>query len=109
MVGLYTHFPGYCPCNSGHSDRQVSSTVLRGFGVNEDTVDTLVAFNIFRLSQLNVELLVKFAAILFFNPAFLGPGLLITALGGLLGQIYMRAQLPVKRVSSNARSPVIGQ
>ncbi|KAF9014580.1 P-loop containing nucleoside triphosphate hydrolase protein [Hymenopellis radicata] len=85
-----------------------TSRVIARTTVDIATVDTLFAFNVFRLSQLNVELLVKFAAILFFNPAFLGPGLLITALGGLFGQIYMRAQLPVKRVSSNARSPVIG-
>jgi hypothetical protein len=43
------------------------------------------------------------------NPVFLGPGIIVAALGGWVGRIYMAAQLSVKREMSNARSPVVGQ
>ena len=36
------------------------------------------------------------------------PGVIITGLGVWLGQIYMKAQLAVKREMSNARAPVLG-
>lgn len=35
-------------------------------------------------------------------------GILLAVLGGFLGQIYMKAQLSVKREMSNAKAPVIG-
>jgi hypothetical protein len=33
---------------------------------------------------------------------------MIAVLGGLLGQVYMKAQLSVKREMSNAKAPVVG-
>jgi len=53
-------------------------------------------------------MLIKFAAVLLFTPIFLFPGLVLAVLGGLCGQIYIKAQLSVKREMSNARSPVLG-
>jgi hypothetical protein len=53
-------------------------------------------------------MLIKFAAVLLFTPIFLLPGLVLAVLGGLCGQIYIKAQLSVKREMSNARSPVLG-
>ncbi|KAK7462765.1 hypothetical protein VKT23_020778 [Stygiomarasmius scandens] len=50
----------------------------------------------------------SFLAVVVYTPAFLGPGLIIAFLGFLCGNIYVRAQLPIKRVQSNAKAPVIG-
>jgi hypothetical protein len=36
------------------------------------------------------------------------PALLTVVLGVSLGHVYMTAQLPVKRLMSNAKSPIIG-
>jgi len=43
-----------------------------------------------------------------FSPSFIVPGVVITILGGLCGQMYMKAQLCIKREMSNAKAPVIG-
>lgn len=37
------------------------------------------------------------------------PSLLIVSLGIALGHVYMTAQLPVKRLMSNAKSPILAQ
>ena len=50
----------------------------------------------------------KFAAVVTFSPVFTIPGALITLLGGYCGQVYMKAQLSVKREMSTAKAPVIG-
>lgn len=51
-------------------------------------------------------MVVKLGAIIYMTPVFALPGLGVGALGGWLGNIYIKAQLAVKRETSNARSPV---
>lgn len=58
--------------------------------------------------QLSLQLIAKLAAVLIYTPVFLFPGILIFLVGGWLGQIYMKAQLSVKREQSNAKAPVVG-
>lgn len=50
----------------------------------------------------------RLAGVVLFSPAFILPGLAIAALGGWLGQVYMRAQLSIKREMSTAKAPVLG-
>jgi hypothetical protein len=68
-----------------------------------------MAVAVYRVLQLTLSLSIKFATVVLFSPAFLVPGLLITLLGGFFGQLFMKAQLPVKREMSNARAPILGQ
>jgi hypothetical protein len=53
-------------------------------------------------------MMVKFVAVVMFSPIFIIPGFVLSILGGWCGQIYIKAQLSVKREMSNARSPVLG-
>lgn len=53
-------------------------------------------------------MIMKFLAVISFSPIFTIPGAIVAALGGWCGQIYMKAQLSVKREMSNARAPVLG-
>ena len=53
-------------------------------------------------------MLMKFFAVVSFSPIFAVPGFFVSVLGGWCGQIYMKAQLSVKREMSNARAPVLG-
>ncbi|KAG6866019.1 hypothetical protein C0991_009427 [Blastosporella zonata] len=53
-------------------------------------------------------MLVKFGAVVLFTPAFLLPGVFVAVVGGWTGQIYIAAQLSVKREKSNAKAPVLG-
>ncbi|KAF5334422.1 hypothetical protein D9758_017870 [Tetrapyrgos nigripes] len=61
------------------------------------------------LIQHTLTLLSKFIAVIFYTPVFVFPGILVAALGGVLGQFYIQAQLPIKRLQSNAKAPVLGQ
>ena len=53
-------------------------------------------------------IITKFAAVVLLSPAFIVPGTVLVIAGVSLGRVYMKAQLPVKRESSNARAPVLG-
>lgn len=53
-------------------------------------------------------MVIKLGAVVAYTPIFLIPGIFISVLGGYAGNIYMRAQLSVKREMSNARAPVLG-
>lgn len=50
----------------------------------------------------------QFVAVVVVSPVFLVPGIVVALFGGYLGQIYIKAQLSVKREMSNARAPVLG-
>jgi hypothetical protein len=52
---------------------------------------------------------VKFFAVIIYIPVFFFPGALVGVLGAWLGQIYIAGQLPVKRLMSNNRAPVLAQ
>lgn len=54
-------------------------------------------------------MIVKFFAVIIITPIFFLPGVLVAVLGAVCGQIYIKAQLSVKREMSNAKSPVLGQ
>jgi H+/Cl- antiporter ClcA len=51
----------------------------------------------------------RLVAIAFSAPVFIVPGLVIGICGGVLGQVYMKAQMSVKRERSNAKSPVVAE
>ena len=52
-------------------------------------------------------MLIKFGAVIVFSPIFTLPGIAAFLIGGWAGQMYIKAQLSVKREMSNARSPVL--
>jgi hypothetical protein len=56
---------------------------------------------------MGISMLAKFVAVVVFSPVFLLPGVAAFVVGAWLGQIYIKAQLSVKREMSNARSPVL--
>lgn len=73
------------------------------------SVDGPVAEILMYLFHLTVTMAFKFAAVVVFAPAFFFPGIFVGLLGYYLGQIYMKAQLSIKREMSNAKSPVLAQ
>lgn len=70
-------------------------------------VDGPMVATLKRLLELTIQILIKLTAIVIFTPAFILPGLLVFIVGGWCGQIYMKAQLSVKRETSNAKAPVV--
>ncbi|KAJ7486164.1 hypothetical protein B0H11DRAFT_2157316 [Mycena galericulata] len=59
------------------------------------------------LAAMIVAMLVRFVAILIYTPIFFFPGAVVGAVGAWIGQIYIAGQLPVKRLMSNTRAPVL--
>ncbi|KAF8594046.1 hypothetical protein BDV93DRAFT_529547 [Ceratobasidium sp. AG-I] len=58
------------------------------------------------LMDMTIQLMSRFIAVIVFSPAFMVPGGIVLVSGIWLGQIYMKAQLSVKREMSNTRSPI---
>ncbi|TFK70801.1 hypothetical protein BDN72DRAFT_887852 [Pluteus cervinus] len=71
-------------------------------------VDGPIAIGLWVLSEMTVMMLAKFIAVIIFTPAFFVPGIVAAAIGGWVGQIYIAAQLAVKREASNAKAPILG-
>ena len=76
--------------------------------LNDVVVDGPITDDFRAVVELSVAMLCKLAAVVIMSPVFLIPGALVALVGGWLGQIYMKAQLSVKREMSNARAPVLG-
>ncbi|KLO19974.1 P-loop containing nucleoside triphosphate hydrolase protein [Schizopora paradoxa] len=70
-------------------------------------VDGPIPQNLGWLVELTDTLILRFLAVVYFTPVFVIPGLAVGILGSWCGQIYIKAQLCVKRNMSNAKSPVM--
>lgn len=60
------------------------------------------------LTEVSITMAIKLISIVIVTPIFLIPGVIVFIVGGYCGQIYMSAQLSVKREMSNKRAPVLG-
>ncbi|CAE6498063.1 unnamed protein product, partial [Rhizoctonia solani] len=58
------------------------------------------------LIDITIMLLSRFISVIVFSPIFTIPGAAVFVIGLWIGQIYITAQLSVKREMSNARSPL---
>jgi ABC-type multidrug transport system fused ATPase/permease subunit len=82
--------------------------------VNRDATNTsAVDGPLAQLSNTALGIFISFMshliAIAFSAPLFIIPGLAVGVCGGLMAQIYMKAQLSVKRERSNAKSPIVAE
>lgn len=64
----------------------------------------LIAF----IADVTLTMIIRLASVLVYTPIFLFPAVFIAAFGLWIGQVYMKAQLSVKREMSNAKAPVLG-
>jgi len=80
---------------------------FREFGLKGIVVDSAIPSYLNAVLTMGLSMFAKFAAIIVFSPVFLFPGVTAFVIGALVGQIYTKAQLSVKREMSNARSPVL--
>ena len=70
-------------------------------------VDSTIPDYLNAVLVMGISMLAKFVAVVVFSPVFLLPGVAAFVIGAVVGQIYIKAQLSVKREMSNARSPVL--
>ena len=84
-----------------------SDFVLCEFRLTVATADNMIPGHLSTVITMGIGIFAKFIAIVVFSPVFLLPGVAAFLIGAAVGQIYTKAQLPVKREISNARSPVL--
>ncbi|KAJ7724013.1 ABC transporter type 1, transmembrane domain-containing protein [Mycena metata] len=53
------------------------------------------------------SMIIKLLVVVIYTPLFFFPAVLVGLLGAWIGQIYIPGQLPVKRLMSNTRAPVL--
>lgn len=71
------------------------------------TVDGPIPQSLYWVFSECIGMLTKLSVIIFFSPIFLFPGVAVAILGISMGNLYLKAQLSVKREMSNARSPLL--
>ncbi|KAJ3568574.1 hypothetical protein NP233_g5623 [Leucocoprinus birnbaumii] len=71
------------------------------------TVDDPLPYDFRRVFELNISLLGRVMAIGVFSPWYIIPAIFTALLGFTIGRVYMRAQLPVRRMMSNLKTPVL--
>ncbi|KAI0638608.1 multidrug resistance-associated ABC transporter [Trametes polyzona] len=89
-------------------DKTPTSRIITRCTQDIQCVDGPLANTLGWVLEMTVSMLMKFLAVISFSPIFTIPGAIVSAVGGWCGQIYMKAQLSVKREMSNARAPVLG-
>ncbi|KAF4617372.1 hypothetical protein D9613_005686 [Agrocybe pediades] len=70
-------------------------------------VDSTLPQTLMWLADVANAFLTKLGAVVLFTPLFLFPGIGVGVVGFFLGNMYLKAQLSVKRETSNARSPML--
>jgi hypothetical protein len=70
-------------------------------------VDDPISYGLGGLIEVTIAMFMRLGAVIVFTPVFVVPGAVVAILGYWSGQIYMKAQLSVKREMSNAKSPVL--
>ncbi|KAJ6465017.1 P-loop containing nucleoside triphosphate hydrolase protein [Mycena sanguinolenta] len=85
-----------------------ASRVIARFTADITAVDGPI-LNVFAgFCHVTISMITSFGAIVLLTPLFSIPGALAALIGGAFGQLFIKAQLSVKRESSNAKAPVLG-
>ncbi|KAG8864769.1 hypothetical protein FRB96_003355 [Tulasnella sp. 330] len=87
-------------------DSTPTGRIVARFTQDIRAADGPVASMMCDLMDISITMIGKVCAIVIFSPIFFIPGVLVAAIGKYIGNIYMMAQLSVKREMSNAKSPV---
>ncbi|CAL1706378.1 unnamed protein product [Somion occarium] len=89
-------------------DRTPVSRIITRCTQDIQQIDSGLPSIINALIDYTASIVLKFTAVLLISPIFIIPGLILIVVGVSIGNVYMKAQLPVKREGSNARAPVLG-
>ncbi|KAJ7185322.1 multidrug resistance-associated ABC transporter [Mycena filopes] len=84
-----------------------TSRILQRVTSDVRAVDDALPNHFWPLNLMIVSMIVKLAAVVLYAPVFFVPSVLVGIAGAWIGQIYITGQLPVKRLMSNTRAPVL--
>ncbi|KAH0581470.1 hypothetical protein H2248_012549 [Termitomyces sp. 'cryptogamus'] len=88
-------------------DKTPTSRVITRVTQDVAAVDTTIPDLFSHMFEIGVIIIVRFIAILIYTPTIGLFALLIFVVGGVVGNVYMKAQLAVKREMSKAKAPVM--
>ncbi|KAJ6566068.1 P-loop containing nucleoside triphosphate hydrolase protein [Mycena capillaripes] len=88
-------------------DTTPTSRILARVTNDVKAVDDSIGSQIWILSSMFISMGMKLGAVIIYTPIFFFPGVLVGSLGAWVGQVYIAGQLPVKRLMSNNRAPVL--
>ncbi|CAE7167766.1 unnamed protein product [Rhizoctonia solani] len=80
--------------------------IISRFTQDVRSIDGSLPNQLQNLTDMTIQIISRFIAIMIVSPAFSLAGALLLALGVWLGRVYISAQISVKRHMSNARSPM---
>ncbi|KAJ8699794.1 hypothetical protein PTI98_002881 [Pleurotus ostreatus] len=89
-------------------DTTPTSRVITRCTQDMKSIDSFIPQYLDMLLDMATDMVIKLGVIIIFAPLFLGPSIVIAILGGWLGQVYIAAQLHVRRDMSIAKAPVLG-
>ncbi|KAJ7082396.1 P-loop containing nucleoside triphosphate hydrolase protein [Mycena belliarum] len=89
-------------------DTTPASRVIARFTTDISAVDGSIIKVSVAFILCTISILSAFGAVVLFTPLFSVPGVFAAVIGGALGQVFIKAQLSVKRETSNAKAPVLG-
>ncbi|KAI0711040.1 P-loop containing nucleoside triphosphate hydrolase protein [Cerioporus squamosus] len=89
-------------------DTTPTSRIIARCTQDIQTIDGPLSALLYNLYETTASILVGFATIVSIAPIFSVVGATSAGVGGWWGQIYLKAQLPVKREMSNTRAPILG-
>ncbi|KAF7372862.1 ATP-binding cassette transporter [Mycena sanguinolenta] len=85
-----------------------ASRVIARFTADITAVDGPILNVFYGFTSVTISIITSFGAVVLLTPLFSVPGALAALIGGAFGQLFIKAQLSVKRESSNAKAPVLG-
>ncbi|CAK5274929.1 unnamed protein product [Mycena citricolor] len=88
-------------------DTTPTSRIIARVTGDMSSVDDKIATLTPPASIIGMAILTQFVTIVLYSPVFLLPGILVAGAGTWVAQMYIHSQLPVKRILSNARAPVL--
>ncbi|KAH9851409.1 multidrug resistance-associated ABC transporter [Lenzites betulinus] len=89
-------------------DKTPTSRVIARCTADIQAVDTSLPKYVLAVIETAIFMTLRIIAVALVAPIFIVPAVIIGAAGALLGRIYMKAQICVKREMSNTRAPVLG-
>ncbi|EIW62518.1 multidrug resistance-associated ABC transporter [Trametes versicolor FP-101664 SS1] len=89
-------------------DTTPTSRIIARCTADMQAVDTTLPRFVLATVETAIFMILRVIATALVAPLFIVPAVIIGALGALLGWIYMKAQICVKREMSNTRAPVLG-
>ncbi|KAI0633979.1 P-loop containing nucleoside triphosphate hydrolase protein [Trametes polyzona] len=88
-------------------DKTPTARIIARCTEDIQTLDNRIARATEILVEMLVYMLLKMAAVVLFSPIFIIPAIMVAVAGGACGNVFMKAQLSVKRELSNSKAPVL--